>query len=106
MKNVKSLSYSNLFNERSILLILLATFLACIGIYIFQVIYLTENSYYFTSYQRKIKKFKGEVADLEAVYSQSLSLNDIQEKAEELGFQKIEKVKFVKAYNILAKKNK
>jgi cell division protein FtsL len=105
MKNIKTFNYLNI-NEKFIVSILLVVFLMCIGFYVFQIISLTENSYYFTNYQKKIKTLNEEIANLEVSYSQSLNLNNIEEKAKELGFQKIERVKFIKAYNTVAKKNK
>jgi hypothetical protein len=80
-------------------------FIASLGFYVFQETSFTVKSYYLSNYQEKIEVLKNDLTGLETNYSETLKLDNIEEKATALGFEKTEKVKYIKAYNTVVKRD-
>jgi hypothetical protein len=80
-------------------------FIISLGFYIFLETSYTVKSYYLSSYQEKIAGLNEDLTGLETNYSETLKLDNIEQRATALGFGKIEKVKFIKAYSTVVKRD-
>ena len=63
-------------------------FIVSLSAYIIQETSFTVNSYYLSNYQEKISTLKNEVVGLETNYSENLKLDNIEQRATALGFEK------------------
>lgn len=68
-------------------------------IYIFQQNSLITTISLMQEYQKKIQLLTEENRNLEIVFAQNNSLFDLNSKVEELGFEKIKSIKYVKVVN-------
>lgn len=63
--------------------------------YVWQVNYLTKGSYLVTSYEKQINKLSEERKDLEVSFAETSFLGQVQQKIQNLNFQKTTSVKYI-----------
>lgn len=73
--------------------------------YIYQINNLTRGTYFVSSYQKNIDSLLQENRKLEAAFAENSFLGDVEQKTQELNFQKTTSVKYIQITdNSLAKK--
>jgi len=90
-------------NFKILKILICFTFFLNFGFYIVQSVSFNVDSHYISGYQQEINELKNNLTNLETGYSKVLKLDNIEERAIAMGFEKTEDIKFIKAYNTVVK---
>lgn len=69
--------------------------LALLIFYVFQINYLTTGYYLTNTYEKQISRLSDENKNLQVAFAQNSFLGQVQQRAQELNFQKATSVKYV-----------
>lgn len=92
-------------NFKTLKIIICAVFFLNLVFCISQSISFNIDSYNVSGYQQEIEDLKDNLTNLETNYSKVLKLDNIEERAITMGFQKTENIKFIMAYSKVVKAN-
>ena len=94
-------------NRSKFFLTLSFSFLACLVFcYVFQVSQMAQASYEIGQNQRQLEDSKKEVASLEASLLQNSTLDKYEQKLNELGYQKINRIDYVVVSSAIVAQNR